>query len=249
MPGTKPSELASDARRRNLELAARLGGALREARRRRRLTQAQLGHRSGLSQSAVSDIERGNGGGYSLESWQNLFLAVDRPLMVEARRDPLDDVRDAGHLAIQELVLRVAAARDSTRRSSSQFALACLATRSTSSCGTTSGGCSWCARRGTRSATLEQALAHSPGSSGRQNSSREHWASTARIACEAAWVVRATTANRNLLRRYPTIFASRFPGSSLAWWRTLIAGDDPPAQPGLVWSDREASKLFPLRHR
>jgi hypothetical protein len=168
---------------------------------------------------------------------------------VEARRDPLDDVRDAGHLAIQELVLRVAAAAASMRRSSFQFALACLATRSTSSCGTTSGGCSWCARRGTRSATSEQAPAHSSGKLGQA----EQLAGTLGLdgphRVRGCWVVRATTANRNLVRRYPTIFASRFPGSSLGWWRTLIAGDDPPAQPGLVWSDREASKLFPLRHR
>ena len=249
MPGTKPSELASDARRRNLELAARLGGALREARRRRRLTQAQVGHRSGLSQSAVSDIERGNGGGYSLKSWQNLFLAVDRPLMVEARRDPLDDVRDAGHLAIQELVLRVAAAagfnatfelpvrpgvsRHSVdvflRNDERRLLVVCEAWNSFGDLGASTRSFAW------KLGQAEQ-LAGALGLDGPHR-------------VRGCWVVRATTANRNLVRCYPTIFASRFPGSSLAWWRTLIAGDDPPAQPGLVWSDREASKLFPLRHR
>jgi hypothetical protein len=63
------------------------------------------------------------------------------------------------------------------------------------------------------------------------------------------WVVRATARNRALLRRYPELFAARFPGSSVAWCRALTEGTEPPLEAGLVWYDVEASHIFPWRRR
>jgi len=60
------------------------------------------------------------------------------------------------------------------------------------------------------------------------------------------WVVHDTNRNRELVRRYPEIFAARFPGSSEAWVHAT-AGGDPPTQPGLVWCDRSATRLFAWR--
>jgi transcriptional regulator with XRE-family HTH domain len=109
MAKLKRPELAAEAVRLNLEQLARLGGDLRAARSRRRLTQAQLGSRVGLARSTVSDLERGRGGGHTLDAWQRLALAVDRPMRIELRRDARDEPADAGHLAIQELVIVSAA--------------------------------------------------------------------------------------------------------------------------------------------
>jgi hypothetical protein len=63
------------------------------------------------------------------------------------------------------------------------------------------------------------------------------------------WVVRATARNRALVARYPEVFAARFPGSSARWVAALTTGALPPSQPGLVWSDVGATRLFAWRRR
>ena len=100
-------ELAAEARRLNQEMLARLGGEVRSTRRRRRLTQARLAGPVGVAQSTISVLERGLGGKLSLDLWQRVFVALGRRLDVSAGRDPLAETADAGHLAIQELVLRL----------------------------------------------------------------------------------------------------------------------------------------------
>jgi hypothetical protein len=61
------------------------------------------------------------------------------------------------------------------------------------------------------------------------------------------WVVRASARNRALLQRYPEIFASRFPGSSRGWLEALTVGAAPPEEPGLVWCDVGATRIFEWR--
>ena len=61
------------------------------------------------------------------------------------------------------------------------------------------------------------------------------------------WVVRATRANRALIARYPELFATRFPGSSLAWLATLTTGRSAPTHAGLIWCDVGATRLFAMR--
>lgn len=61
------------------------------------------------------------------------------------------------------------------------------------------------------------------------------------------WVVRATRRNRALLARHPEISAARFTGSSKAWVSALVSGSPPPEQPGLVWCDVGATRLFEWR--
>ena len=58
------------------------------------------------------------------------------------------------------------------------------------------------------------------------------------------WVVRSTRRNRALLARYPELFATRFPASSLAWVKALTVGATPPNEPGLVWCDVAATRVF-----
>jgi hypothetical protein len=61
------------------------------------------------------------------------------------------------------------------------------------------------------------------------------------------WVVRASQRNREIVARYPEIFTARFTGSSHAWVRALTEGTAPPNEPGLVWCDVKATRLFAWR--
>lgn len=63
------------------------------------------------------------------------------------------------------------------------------------------------------------------------------------------WVVRATRRTRWLVARYPEVFATRFPGSSVGWVRALTTGAEPPEEPGLIWCGAAATRLFAWRHR
>lgn len=103
----KRQELAADARRINRELLARLGGEVKASRLRRRWTQHQLALRAGLSRQLVGRIERGDGGGVTLDGWQRVMLALGRPLRLDIARDPHAAPADAGHLDGQELMLRL----------------------------------------------------------------------------------------------------------------------------------------------
>jgi len=247
MPKYRRNELAAEAARRNREQTARLGGRFREARLRRRLTQQQLGERVGVSRSAVSAIERGLGGGHTLDSWQRLAVALDIRLDIDLGRDPIAEPIDAGHLRIQELVLRLGraagyrgsfelATRPSDPARSSDVGLRDDGRRRLTlvECWNTIGDIGAAARSSSRKLAEAEALAIAAGGE------RPH-----RVA--GCWVVRATARNRELVRRYPEVFAARFPGSSLAWVRALTLGTDPPAEPGLVWCDVATTRLFPWR--
>ena len=90
--------------------AAAAGRDVRLARRRRRLTQAALASKVGLSRARLAEIEAGLGSGAPLGVWFAIVQALERYLRFEFGRDPLVELVDAGHLAIQELVIRVAKA-------------------------------------------------------------------------------------------------------------------------------------------
>lgn len=106
MTARRRTALAVEAERANAAQLAALGAEVRRARLRRRLTQAQLGARTGLSRMAISRAERGLGGGLTLDAWQRIGIALGVPVFVNLRRDHLAETRDAPHLAMQELVLR-----------------------------------------------------------------------------------------------------------------------------------------------
>lgn len=258
MPKYKRAELAAEAHRRNLEQLARLGGEVQTARRGRRWTQQQLADLAGVSRSAESALERGLGGGQTLDTWQRVALAAGRPLIVGLQRDPAAQTADAGHLAMQELVLRTG------RRAGFTGAFE-LATRPTEpwrssdvglrddrrrllvlvECWNTFGDIGSAARSSERKRAEAAMLAVATGGDRPFN-------------VATCWVVRATTRNRALVGRYPEVFSSRFPGSSLGWLRVLTheargstfrARPEPPAEPGLIWCDVEATRLFPWRRR
>lgn len=248
MVRTRRPHLAPEAHRRNLEQVARLGAEVRSSRRRRRRTQAQVGALAGLSQSSISRLERGHGGGLTLDTWQRIGLALGRALIVGLARDPDDDVADAGHLAVQELLLRLA--RHGGRAGS--FELATRPTDPHRSVDVASRDDAqrvlilqeaWnriddigaAARSTARKVAEAEALAVAIGGEG----------GPYRVA--SVWIVRATARNRTLVHRYPEVFQARFPASSVAWWRALTAAGVVPEKPGLVWCDVHATRLFPWR--
>jgi transcriptional regulator with XRE-family HTH domain len=243
----KRPALAAEAARRNLVQLGRLGGLVRDARRRRRWTQAQLAGRVGLARSTVSAIEGGHGGGLTLDTWQRVAVALGIGLAVQLDRDPLETPADAGHLAIQELVLRLGRAagyrasfevptRPADPRRSADVGLRDDARRLLVlvECWNTIGDIGAAARSTSRKVADAEALAVAVGGE-----------RPFRVA--SCWVVRATRRNRELLGRYPAVFDVRFPGASRAWAAALTTGEVPPTEPGLVWSDVGATSLFARR--
>ena len=179
---------------------------------------------------------------------QRIGVALNRYLEIRFGRDALEQPADAGHLAMQELVLRLGRANDfvgefelPTRPAepwrSIDVALASRARRLMilNECWNTFGDIGAAARATMRKATELEALATS------------RWGADATV--RVVWIVRATARNRALLARYPEIFASRFPGSSRAWVQALTTGSEPPAESGIVWCDVGATRLLEWRRR
>lgn len=247
-PPRRPSFDAEASQRNRTQLAA-LGDEARASRIRRGSTQRQLAERAGVSQTTISRLERGRGGGLTLDSWQRIFGALGRRLLVEAARDPVQEPRDAGHLLLQELVLRMGrkagylgsfelSLRPSDPTRSSDVGLRDDRRRRLLliECWNTIGDIGASARSTSRKVAEAEAFAIAVGGE------RPH-----RVA--SCWVVRATERNRRLLARYPEVFTARFPGSSLLWVRALEAGVDPPDEPGLVWADVHGNGIFAWRSR
>jgi hypothetical protein len=156
---------------------------------------------------------------------------------------------DAGHLAIQELVLRLARTAGAKRffelatRPAEPWRSADVGMRVDRhrclvlcECWNTIGDVGAAARSTARKVAEAEQLAVVTGGE-----------KPYRIA--SCWVVRATRRNRELVGRYPEVFAARFPGSSAGWLAALTRGDEPPTEPGLVWCDVAATRVFAWRRR
>lgn len=249
MPRPRRPELHAAASQANREQLARMGTELRSSRRRRGLTQSALGSRIGVTQSTVSQVERGFGGTLSIDVWQRLFVGLGRRLVVDAGRDPIHEPVDAGHLRIQELVLRIG-------RAAGYHSLFELPTRPIDPSRSTD----VCLRNDAKRRLLLIECWNTImdiGAAARSTNRKLADAEDLAIAIggekphlvAGCWVVRATARNVHLVRRYPEVFAARFPGSSEGWIRALTAGAAPPREPALVWCDVKATRLFAWRRR
>lgn len=243
----RQSRHQAEAIRRLLQILQREGANIRAARRRRGWTQAELARRTDLSQVTVSRMERGLGGSLALITWQRVAIALDLPLDLKLGRDLAELPADAGHLGMQELILRLGRTNGYGR----SFELQTRSTdpmRSTDvglvdhkrrrlvrvECVNTFGNIGQAVRSSDRKETEAEGLAISLG----------HGAPYSVHVC---WVIRSTRRNREILARYPEIFASRFTGSSRRWVRALMLGEEPPVAPGLVWCDVGGARLFDWR--
>jgi transcriptional regulator with XRE-family HTH domain len=237
--------IAIEADRLARDQLGQIGREVRASRRRRAWTQAQLAERSGLARDVVGRIELAKTR-LDVDALQRIGLALGRRLQIRFGRDSLDEPVDAGHLAMQELVLRLGRAAGCTGSfelptrpaepwRSIDVVLGCAARRFMilCECWNTIGDIGAAVRSTTRKAAELEAMA-----AGRFGPD---------VDVGTVWVVRATARNRSLVARYPEVFASRFPGSSRQWVEALNRGPAPPKEAGLVWCDIAANRLFAWR--
>jgi hypothetical protein len=203
----------------------------------------------GISQARLADIEAGRGGGAPLEVWFALAEALGRYLRFEFARDSLPERSDAGHLPIQELVLRMAQTGGWEGAFEAQ-SRAWGADRSVDvrlidrqerrivivECWNTFGDLGAATRSSDRKVQDAEQQAIAIAGDGLP------------FEVGLVWVVRDTKANRALLNRYEHIFASRFPGPSAQWVGTLTRRARMPKLPGLIWCDVKATRLFARRN-
>ena len=227
-------------------IAATLGRDARSTRRRRRLTQGELGRRVGLGQSEICHLEAGHGQGTSIATWIAIGIALNRPLAIGFSRDIVDPgPRDAGHLAAQEFVLRLAEANRRTGRfelptrpaNPSLSVDACLEDRRHRlliliEIWNRLDDLGAAARGMVRKIAEANELAAS------------HQPQDRAVAC---WLLVDTAANRELVRRYPAVIRAIFEGSSQAWVKALMTGTTPPDRPGIAWIDPRRGRLTELR--
>lgn len=235
------------ARRALQPLLVSEGQKVRRARNRRHWTQPDLARRTGVSPSTISALERGDGATLSLELWKQVAIVLDLHLKLEIGRDSMEEPVDAGHLRIQELVLRLGRATGRRRT----FELATKPEESGRStdvgliddlarllllieCVNTFGNVNASIRSSDRKRAEADALAIAIGTGNP-------------YGVRTCWIVRTTKRNRQLLATYPELFATRFPGSSRGWVKALTTDTRPPAEPGLVWCDVNATHLFEWR--
>ena len=250
MAGVKRRQARIVGAQRAQQAAAQAGRDVRASRRRRRLTQRVLAERIGVDRAYVARIEAGRAAGAPFEIWYALGEALGRQFKAEFLRDRLDEPADAGHLAIQELVLRLAgpagyqggfelATRPSDPARSIDVPLRDRRNRRLVivECWNSFGDLGSAARSSNRKIAEAEALAGALAGDGPP------------YAIGLCWVVRDTARNRELMARYEHIFAARFPGSSAGWARALTQGGPLPAEPGLVWCDVSATRLFARRGR
>jgi transcriptional regulator with XRE-family HTH domain len=229
-------------------LVAEAGEAVRKSRTRRGVHQATLAARAGISQPRPAAIEAGHGGGAPLEVWLALAEALGRYLRFEFARDPQAEVADAGHLAMQELVARVAKPAGweisieapGPRWDSSRSIDVRLTDRQTRQiviveCWNTFSDLGAAARSGDRKIRDEEQRAVAIAGGGGP------------FRVGLVWIVRDTKANRELIARYPNFFDTRLPGSSTGWPATVAARSTMPTAPGLIWCDLAARRLFARR--
>ena len=232
-------------------IAGSLGRDLRTTARRRRLTQAEVGRRVGLSGSRIGEIQRGLGAGASLETWVKLGKAICRPLAVSFSREmDAPEAQDAGHLAAQELLLGLA--RRHRRRADFE-----LPTRPSDPARSIDVALCDEAARALIVVEIWNRL-DDVGKAARATSRKAVEAEgPAMIAARSGpayrvamcWLLVDTAANRRLVARYPEILQSRFPGSSLGWARCLSEGLPPPDEEGIAWIDPRSGRIVPLRFR
>jgi hypothetical protein len=188
------------------------------------------------------------GASTGLELWVAIGVAIGRPLAVTLSREIEIEPAGTGHLAIQELVMRLA------QRSGAASTFE-LPTRPATPARSIDVGIRDDLRRmlfvieiwnrlddlGAAIRGFDRKMAEAGALAVAIAHGREQY----RVA--SCWILRDTVANRRLVARYPAILGSRFPGSSLGWVRALTNGHPIPADPGLIWASADARRLVPLR--
>jgi hypothetical protein len=193
----------------------------------------------------MSEIELGAGATLPLGTWVRIGIALDRPLAASLSREIAPEPRDAGHLAAQELLLRVARATGRT----GSFE---VPTRPSDPSRATDVGLRDDAHRvlirveiWNRLDDLGRAMRDSDRKDAEAATHAQFANPPYRVA--TCWLLVDTAANRALVKRYPEILGTRFTGRSSAWARALDDRREPPMLPGLCWIDPHAGQISALR--
>jgi transcriptional regulator with XRE-family HTH domain len=229
-------------RRRAAGLAARLGTALRDARLRLGLSQRVVAERAGVSQSFVSQAERGLGGDGSVETWSSLAAAVGLQLASYLELAPgATAPRDIQHLGRQQEVVRMGAAGSWTGQPEFRVRTAdgvdrfidVLLDRATRREAVVVEIVDWIADLGEDLRGLQRKVdairAMRPG-----------W----RVA--GLLVIRATARNRAVVRGLSDLLGSRFT-SGAAWLRALRTDAALPEGDGILWAGSQSVRLSAIQ--
>jgi transcriptional regulator with XRE-family HTH domain len=251
--GQRRSRLQSAADDAAAVLSTKLGRALRDARARRRLTQAEAAALAGISRSEWSGLELGKRGA-TVWMLNRAAFAVGTSLNAYLPEASAADLpRDAVQLKAQELVLRTAKPGGWFGMPEDQIDREARTSRF---------GDVVLSRPKLR--PLEVALMEiidwfdDVGAPTREWNRRLEAVERRAIArmvgddpvpiISGCWLIRATQRNRALVRDHSNFFASRFSGSGKAW---LAAMTDPtvsmPTDPALLWVAVNGDRLFATR--
>ena len=224
-------------------IAANLGRDTRTTRQRRHIKQAELGRLVGLGQSEISHLERGHGARTSIEMWVAIGIALGRPISIGFSRDVVDPaLQDAGHLAAQELTLRLTASAGWRGRFEVPSDPGAPSHSTDIELSQPDG----------RIVLVEiwnrfDDLGAAVRSSDRKLADLELRRVSTGTPVGACWLLVDTSANHQVVRRYPAILRSRFMGPSAAWVGALASGGTVPTRPGIAWIDVRSGRLRPLR--
>lgn len=226
-------------RRESQAIAANLGRDTRSTRRKRRLTQQQLGERVGLGQSQISYLERGFGSRTSIESWVAIGIALDRPIAIGFGRDIVRPLADAGHIDAQELGARLA-------RGGGWLVTVEAVDDELAPSGHTD-----LRLTGNRDIALVEIWNRLDDLGAAMRSSDRKLVVVRRGApgrvVQSVWLLVDTAANREIVRRYPAVLGARFRGSSSRWVRAITKGESVPPEAGVAWIDVRSGGLRALR--
>jgi transcriptional regulator with XRE-family HTH domain len=220
-------------------IAANLGRDTKATRRRRHLTQAALGELVDLGQSEISYLERGLGARTSIETWVAIGIALERPIAIGFTRDVVAPLNDAGHLAAQELLIRLATAAG--WRTAFEAPDDPRAPTGSTDVRLERAGVVVLVEIWNRLDDLGAAI---------RSSDRKLATTVQRTPARDVrrlWLLVDTAANRAIVRRFPAVIRARFPGSSAGWIRAVAGSATAPPEAGLAWIDVGSARLRGLR--
>ncbi len=230
-------------RRRAVQVAARLGVGLRDARLHTGRTQRECAESARLSQARWSNLERGLGASAPLATWAVAAAAVGQELVSFLDRAPgADPPRDIEHLRRQSAIAAraagggwIVAPEMPVEAGATGRVIDALLTRAES-----------------REAAVFEVwdLLLDVGQALR---SFDEKVEAVRLklpgwTVAGVWVIRGTRRNRSLIAELAPFFEARFPAAGKAWLQALDSPTCPmPARPAILWTDATAAHLIAAR--
>jgi len=222
-------------------VAARLGVALRDARRSAFLSQRAVAARCGVSHQRISELERGRGERATVATWSTVAAEIGEQLVAFIEKQPSADLpRDIEHARRQALVIETARgggwvatpeARLVTHRDRPR-SIDVLLQRS---------------ERGEAAVVEVWNLLLDVGAALRGLDEKIDGVGSDPIDHRVAglWVVRGTSRNRSVLAQLALMIEPRFPAEPRAWLRAMRDPGAPmPTDPGILWSDNGGTRIF-----